>query len=148
MEQQTFDYDIFRDGVLVGSHQVQVQYHEECTRAICLSRIEIGLMGLTFYRFRYESEEEWDEQGLNQLIVSVDDDVEHMQLEGHRENGRFLWTNNEADPIAQEMPVYPTNHWPPSVLSQTRVLNTLTGSGSSLSFCAALFQYAKIAEKY
>jgi len=126
-DRQTFDYEILREGVPVGSHQVELQRRGGHTRVISRSSIEIGMLGLTFYSFSYRSEEEWDDFGLLSLAVSVDDDGERMDLHGERKNGRFLWRKNEADLTTQEMPLYPTSHWNPSVLSQTKVLNTLTG---------------------
>jgi len=133
VEQQTYEYEILRKGVPVGSHQVQVQYDDGHTRVVCRSHIKIGLLGLTFYRFRYESEEEWDEQGLRRLLVRVDDDGERLDIDGHRRGDRFDWTINDVDSKSHEMPVYPTNHWNPTVLFQTRVLNTLTGSMNRVS---------------
>ena len=127
VEQQTYEYQILREGVPVGSHQVLVESHGEQTRVASRSLIEIGLFGLTFYRFSYQSEEEWDAQGLRRLLVSVDDDGEHLEIDGGREGDRFHWSMNNEDPKTHEMPVFPTNHWNPAVLSQTRVLNTLTG---------------------
>lgn len=133
VRQETYEYEILRKGRPVGSHQVQVQHHDGHTRVVCRSHIKIGLLGLTFYRFRYESEEEWDDQGLRRLLVRVDDDGERLEIDGHRSGDRFGWTINDADSKSHEMPVYPTNHWNPTVLSQTRVLNTLTGSINRVS---------------
>ncbi len=125
--QETHEYEILRKGSPVGTHQVRVQHHDDHTRVVCRSRIRIGLLGLTFYRFRYKSEEEWDAEGLRRLLVRVNDDGERLEIDGHRRGDRFDWTINGADSKTHGMPVYPTNHWNSAVLSQTRVLNTLTG---------------------
>lgn len=131
--QETYEYEILRKGVPVGSHEVQVRHHDDHTRVVCRSHLRIGLLGLTFYRFRYESEEEWDEQGLRRLLVRVNDDGERLEIDGHRRGDRFDWTINDADSKSHKMPVYPTNHWNPAVLSQTWVLNTLTGGINRVS---------------
>lgn len=127
LEQQTYEYEILRKGVPVGSHQVQLENRDDHTKVVSRSEIKIGLLGLTFYHFRYESQEEWDEQGLRRLLVKVDDDGEPLRIDGHRRGDWFVWTVNDVDSKTHEMPVYPTNHWNSSVLSQSRVLNTLTG---------------------
>ena len=131
--QQTFDYEILREGKPVGSHRVTVQRGDGRTRVLSNSNIEVGLLGLTFYRFQYESEEEWDDRGLRRLLVSVNDDGEQMELSGKRDGGRFVWRIGDSKPMVQQMPVYPTNHWNSSVLSQSRVLNTLTGNINRVS---------------
>lgn len=133
VDQRTYKYDILREGVTVGSHQVQVWYGNDYTRVECSSIIEVGLLGLTFYRFRYESTEEWDDRGLRRLQVRVDDDGQRADIDGSRVGNLFKWTKNDTDPISHEMPVYPTNHWNSNVVSQTQVLNTLTGSMNRVS---------------
>ncbi len=124
---ETYEYEILRKGTPVGTHQVQVQHHGDHTRVVCRSHIRIRFLGLTFYRFRYESEEEWDAEGLRRLLVRVNDDGERLEIDGHRRGDLFDWTINDTDSKSHGMPVYPTNHWNSAVLSQTRVLNTLTG---------------------
>jgi hypothetical protein len=57
----------------------------------------------------------------------VDDDGKRLEMDGYRTGDRFRWSVNDGDPRSHEMPVFPTNHWNPAVLSQDRVLNTLTG---------------------
>ena len=123
-----YEYDILREGVPVGSHVIEVEYHDALTRVVSRSLIEIGFLGFTFYRFQYESIEKWDDQGLQQLSVRVDDDGQRLEIDGRRNGDRFSWSTNNADSKSHEMPVFPTNHWNPSVLKQEKVLNTLTGS--------------------
>ena len=127
-QQLSYDYDILREGSTVGFHSVRIQSDEEHTRVISRSRIEIGWLGLTLYRFEYEAEEVWDGQGLRRLVSRADDDGERLEISGNRHNDRFQWAVNDAEPVNHAMPIFPTNHWNSGVLSQTWVLNTLTGS--------------------
>ena len=125
--QRVYEYEILRDGEPVGSHLVLIEPHEGGSRVVSQSLIEIGVLGITFYRFRYQSEEEWDAKGLRRLRVQVEDDGEPLAIDGRRRGDRFHLSLNGQDPSIHDMPLYPTNHWNPTILSQSRVLNTLTG---------------------
>jgi len=133
VRQLSYEYDILRDGRTVGSHSVRIQSDDEHTRVTSRSSIEIGWLGLTLYRFEYEAEEVWDGQGLRRLVSRVDDDGERLEIAGNRHGDRFQWAVNDAEPVNHAMPVFPTNHWNAGVLSQSQVLNTLTGGINSVS---------------
>ena len=96
VDQSVFEYDILREGKTVGSHLVLLRYHDDHTLVESSSIIEVGLFGLTFYRFRYESIEKWDDRGLRRLQVRVDDDGESMDIDGRRVGDSFTWTINDA----------------------------------------------------
>jgi hypothetical protein len=83
-------------------------------------------LGIPLYRFSYDAEELWDEQGLKQLTASVDDDGESLYLKGRRSGASFEWSTNNGQ-YTHPLPVFPTNHWNNAVLNQSYVLNTLTG---------------------
>jgi hypothetical protein len=135
-ESQTFDYDILRNGKPVGSHQILVESRDDSLHVVARSRIDIGWLGFSFYQLDYAAEEEWDAQGLRRLQVAVNNDGEQLYIDGHRRNARFYWQVNGAAPKHQPMPVFPTNHWNPAVLSQQQVLNTLTGGINQVSITA------------
>ena len=119
-------YTILRGNSEVGVHEVRREIAAGETRVRSSSRIDVRLLGLDLYRFRYNAQEVWDQAGLARLEVRVDDDGKPFRLEGRRDGKGFAWT---SDAGAGEHPqsVYPTNHWDPGVLKQDRVLNTLTG---------------------
>jgi hypothetical protein len=111
----------------VGSHRVEVQRTGQLIKVRCESDIDISLLGISFYRFVYNAEETWDDQGLVRLSVRLEDDGGRFRLEGQRTSGSFQWTVNDEGSFTQPLPVFPTNHWNPAVLNQEQVLNTLTG---------------------
>jgi len=132
-EQRLYEYKILREGDPVGTHQILVDHRNDFTSVMSQSIIKIKLLGLTLYRFRYESEEEWDTQGLRRLQVRVDDDGQRLEINGSRKGERFQWSMNEEEQKSHRMPVFPTSHWNPAVLTQNQVLNTLTGGMSRIT---------------
>ena len=128
-----FRYDILRNGIPIGDHQVVLQRDGEHLRASCRSRMDIRFFGFTVYRFRYDAEEVWDDAGLRTLSVRLDDDGEQSDIEGRREGERFRWTVDGEVNREEAMPVFPTNHWNPDIVAQDRVLNTLTGNMNRVS---------------
>lgn len=119
-------YTILRGGKEVGVHEVRREVVGGETRVRSDSRIDVRLLGIDLYRFRYSAEEVWDRSGLVRLEVRVDDDGKPFRLDGKRSGERFAWSSS-AGTGEQALPLYPTNHWNSEVLGQDRVLNTLTG---------------------
>jgi hypothetical protein len=119
-------FTILRDGNEVGVHEVRRETVAGQIRVNSSSRIDVRLLGLNLYRFRYQSREVWDDQGLLSLEVDVDDGGKPFNLSGERVSGRFEWTSDLGDG-KHPLPLFPTNHWNPEVLGQDAVLNTLTG---------------------
>lgn len=119
-------YTILRGTDEVGVHEVTREVVGRQTRVKSSSRIDVRLLGLALYRFRYDAQETWDQSGLARIEVRVDDDGESFRLDGKRSGTGFAWTS-DAGPDQHPAPLFPTNHWNPEVLEQDRVLNTLTG---------------------
>ena len=108
------------------SHEVRREVVGGETRVQSSSRIDVRLLGLALYRFRYDAREVWDRTGLARIEVRVDDDGEFFRLDGERSGKGFAWTS-DAGRGQHPLPLFPTNHWNPKVLEQDQVLNTLTG---------------------
>ena len=123
---QVHVFDILRNGDPVGTHEVRKERSQRGTTVRVNSTIEIKFLGFTAYRFEYSSEETWDDRGLKQLTVWVDNDGKEASFDGKRTGGSFKWST-DAGGMTLPLPLYPTNHWNAAVLDQTRVLNTLTG---------------------
>ena len=119
-------FDIHREGEKIGLHHVAFAESKNGTRVDTLVEMEVRFLIFTAFKYRYFSSAEWDSQGLASLNVTVDDDGEHFSMEALRLNGALnISTNRERYSVP--VPVFPTNHWNARVLTQSRVLNTLTG---------------------
>ena len=133
---QTQRYTILRGGSEVGVHEVRREEADDQTRVASSSRIDVRLLGIALYRFRYDAQEVWDQAGLARLEVRVDDDGKPFQLAGERSGQGFAWTS-DAGPGRHALPLFPTNHWNPKVLQQDKVLNTLTAGVNRVAIARA-----------
>ena len=125
-------YDIYREGSHIGTHTISRRSLDDRLVVEARTRISVGLLGFELYRFEYDASEVWDGQGLQQLVVSADDDGQKISIEGQRTGERFVWSDGMTE-RSHAMPVYPTNHWNIGVLGQNAVLNTLTGRINSVT---------------
>lgn len=133
---QDHRYTILRGGSEVGVHEVRREQVDGQTRVASSSRIDVRLLGIALYSFRYDAQEVWDQAGLARLKVRVDDDGKPFRLDGERSGQGFAWTS-DAGPGRHALPLFPTNHWDPKVLQQDRVLNTLTAGVNRVDIARA-----------
>ncbi|MCG6867624.1 MAG: DUF6134 family protein [Gammaproteobacteria bacterium] len=126
-------FDILRNGKPIGEHELMIERMGSETHVVARSAIDVTLLGFPLYRMRYEARERWDEQGIRDLTVEVDDDGRETRIVGQRREDRFFWSDLDGREYSVPMPVFPTNHWNPKVLETDRVLNTLTGQMNRVS---------------
>ena len=119
-------FDVRRNGKRVGFHRVRFDRATDGLIVNSLFQIEISFLGLTVYRYRYDSRAVWKGGDLEFIRATVDDDGATSEVQGRRVADRFLIQAGD-DAYDTAAPVFPTNHWNPGVLGQGRVLNTLTG---------------------
>jgi len=137
LTQTDYEFDILRNGSPVGQHELRILRLDDETRVLALSNIRVTFLGFTVYRMRYHSEEVWDVEGLKVLTVDVDDDGQSSRIDGQRRGGQFHWSSADGREASEPLPVYPSNHWNPSVIGASSVLNTLTGQSNRIAVSTA-----------
>jgi len=120
------DFDVYRKGEKVGYHRVR--FHRDSKDLIVSSRfqLEIGFLYFTAFEYLYEAEGRWRDGQLLHLEAAVNDNGTQLSLAAERSGERIVVRNADGT-VTEQAPIYPTNHWNASVLSERRVLNTLTG---------------------
>lgn len=119
-------FDVYREGDKVGFHRTQFSRKGGDLIVNSEFQLRIDVLFFTAYRYLYRSESRWRNGQLESLRAAVDDDGTTSFVVASRDSGRIKIRNAEGT-IAVNSPLYPTNHWNAAVLSQPRVLNTLTG---------------------
>ncbi|NMM43365.1 hypothetical protein HH303_02665 [Rhodospirillaceae bacterium KN72] len=120
-------FDVFRNGSPVGSHTVLFRDTPEGLHVDVDFRVDITMLGLTVYEYRYRSKALWRDGWLDAITATVDDDGDFSEIRAVKDGGRFRIEAGSEAGIA-DAPLFPTNHWNADVLTQSRVLNTLTGT--------------------
>ena len=120
-------YLVLRDGQVVGRNIMNFSQRGDSIEVAARMELELRFLALKIYSYLYESRETWTGAQLERLLVKVDDDGEQSKLSGERRGAKFVFEGHGGAGNVEGL-IFPTNHWNAAVLSERRVLNTLTGS--------------------
>ncbi len=119
-------FDVLRNGREAGQHSVRFDRKGSVLTVDSDFQLQIDLLFVTIFQYRYQAREEWRDGQLDQMTVQVDDDGTPVSLDVERRGNRLTVRNGE-DTYGVDAPIFPTNHWHAGVIGDRRVLNTLTG---------------------
>lgn len=119
-------FDVVRDGSVVGQHRTTFRRDGDALTVSARMDLTVKLLGLTLYRFAYQSSAEWRDGTLRSLTAVTDDDGTVARVTA-REEGGVMRVDGPNGAARAEAPLFPTNHWHAGVLTRDQVLNTITG---------------------
>jgi len=126
-------FDVLRNGSKVGEHRVSFENRPSGVLVVDVDfRLTVTLLGLPIYRYAYQAVEQWCAGRLVSLWARQDDDGDKTQVKAVSADDGMTITGLQGT-LRAEADLFPTNHWNAGVLSQTQVLNTLSGEVSSVS---------------
>ena len=119
-------FDVLRDGEKVGHHVVTFRDTADGVRVESRSEVEVKLLFLTAYSFRYQSVEHWRSGTLIRLDAATDDNGEQRRVEA-RSDGAGLMVRTGTGEWQATPQLWPTTHWNMAQTVAPVLLNTLTG---------------------
>lgn len=119
-------FDVYREGERVGFHRTRFSTNGAELVVNSTFQLQIDVLFFTAFRYLYTSEGRWRHGQLESLKASVDDDGATSAVSAFKKGTQIKIKNVEGT-VTVDAPLFPTNHWNAGVLSQSRVLNTLTG---------------------
>lgn len=126
-------FDVMRNGSKVGQHRVSFEYQPSGALIVNADfNLTVTLLGLPVYRYAYESGSRWCADRLVALWARQNDDGDKTEVRADLEDEGMTIMGPQGT-LAAEAGLFPTDHWHAGVLSQTRVLNTLSGEVSKVS---------------
>jgi hypothetical protein len=125
-------FDVERDGNVVGQHVVTFTRTDRGVRAESRADIEVQLLFLTAYTFRYQARELWKDGELLSIEASTNDNGDYTHVEAVRDAAGLQISSSAGSYEAPAVP--PTSHWNAALLQGGPLLNTLTGELSSVQF--------------
>ena len=129
-------FDVLRNDSKVGQHRVSFERALNGPLQVSVDfRLNVTLLGLTVYRYAYESKAQWCADRLVSLWARQDDDGDRTEVQARTENG-MTFINGPSGNSEVAAGLFPTNHWNAGVLSQSQVINTLNGDVSQVSISA------------
>jgi len=127
-------FDVLRNGSVVGEHVTSFQSQNDGFMVQSHMNLSIGFLFIPLYDFTYHSYENWRDDKLSRIRVSVDDGGKRLDFAGSRQNQIFK-IRHSSGKYAVIGDVFSTNHWHPDVVKKNsrQVLNTLTGNMNVVS---------------
>ena len=129
-------FRVWRDGSEIGSHVVTFRRDGEAIRADARFDVAVRLLGITVFRYGYAASALWRDGEMARIEATVDDDGTVLALQAER-HGDSVIVDGPKGLARFAAPLWPTSHWHPGVLSQSRVLNTLTGGIDAVTITPA-----------
>ena len=129
-------FDVLRNGRPAGEHTVRFAYGESGVSVDSTFELAVDLLFVTVFRYQYRSLAWWQDGQLHSITTTVNDNGSSVVLSAVRDDARLTIQSGGAK-YSVEAPVYPTNHWNAEVITQKRVLNTLTGNINDVKIKAA-----------
>lgn len=119
-------FSVWREGKQIGSHVVQFRRDGDLVDVQVDFRARVSFLGITAYRFEYRSSSAWNGGELQTLDATVNDDGKRGEVSARRFGGEVV-VDGSGGLRRVDGALFPSNHWHPGIIGQTRVLNTLTG---------------------
>ncbi len=119
-------FSVWRKGDRIGDHRVQFRRDGDRLDVEIDFQARVRFLGITAYLFEYQSSAAWQGATLLSLDATVDDDGTQGAVSARR-YGQDVVVEGTRGLRRLAGPLYPSNHWHPGVIGQTRILNTLTG---------------------
>jgi hypothetical protein len=120
-------FSVWRSGSEIGQHRVTFASENGALVVNSLFDIAVKFLGITVYRFKYQSEEVWRDGTLQRLDSTKDDNGTVGKVEAKQENGELVITGPKVHETVT-LPLLPSTHWNAQVIAADRVLNTLDGT--------------------
>ncbi|MGH7091741.1 MAG: DUF6134 family protein, partial [Stellaceae bacterium] len=94
--------------------------------------IAVKFLGVTVYRYNYQSQETWRGGELAGLVSVVNDDGTVTRVDTSRKDDTLVVNGPEARNEVVALPILPSTHWDAQVIDASRVLNTITGKVAAI----------------
>ncbi|MTI08888.1 DUF6134 family protein [Curvivirga aplysinae] len=124
---ETHWFEIYRNGSLVGKHETQFETKEQKLAVSSKMQLDVKFLGITFYHFDYLAKEIWENDELQSLRVTVNDDGKTTMISADKSD-RGLYVETGENTYTYPTTLITTNHWLANVVKNKSVLNTLTGN--------------------
>jgi hypothetical protein len=123
-------FDVERDGNVVGRHIVTFTRTDQGVLADSRVDVEVGVLFLSAYRFRYQAHELWRDGELQSIEASTNDNGDYTHVQAVRDAAGLEISSGQGTYEAPMIP--PTSHWNAALLKGGLLLNTMTGELSKV----------------
>lgn len=125
-------FEVFLDDRPIGFHSFRLDRQGDASLLRSEARFRVRLLGLTLYDYVHRSEELWQDNCLQRVDASTDDNGKDLFVRGSR-NGEQLQLENNSGSTDLDGCVMTFAYWNPAILTQQRLLNVQTGQYQAIS---------------
>jgi hypothetical protein len=119
-------FSVWRKGDEIGQHRVTFATTNGALVVQSSLDLAVKILGITVYRYNYQSQESWRAGVLAALHSTVNDDGTTTHVDATATQGKLTITGPEGTAVA-DLPVLPSTHWDAQVITADHVVNTLSG---------------------
>lgn len=124
--QRIWDFDVYLDDDLVGSHSFSVADRGTDTAVSSAARFNVKLLLLNVYSYEHSAEEVWRGDCLARLSAKTNDNGDQLEVDGAAGATAFHLTRRDQSADLPQC-VMTFAYWNPAILRQKSLLNPQTG---------------------
>jgi Domain of unknown function (DUF6134) len=140
----TLDYDVLRDGSVVGSNEVVFEHEGDRLVVRTSMDIVVSVLFIPIYRFTHRAEEVWLKGALQSFHSTTDDDGKPRDVVLARDGDKLAGFYN-GGPIEFPGDLIPGSLWHPATIEQTQLLETTKGRLRAISVVDRGMEQVKLA---
>jgi len=125
-------FEVFLDDKPIGFHHFQLSTSGDTRELRGEARFSVKLLGLTVYDYSHRNLELWQQDCLQRIEASTDDNGKQLFVRGNNNGEQLLLEDNSGN---RSVPgcVMTFAYWNPEILAQQQLLNAQTGEYLDIS---------------
>ena len=127
------NYDVYRNDKPVGQYRINFEPSPERLKVEVEMQIETKIFGLFNYDYHYRAREVWRNDQLESLAVTMVTNGDEEQIQAKRQGDLLEVIDQKGRERMLPAGLLTTHHWFDTILTQSKVLNTLNGKTSEIA---------------
>jgi hypothetical protein len=122
----TLEFEVLLGDDQIGHHKITFQKDRDGFQVVAMTEMSVKVLFANVFRLEHRSEALWIDGSLREMKATTTVNGKETNFEVQRDGDNFR-IENEDEVLLSEGPLFPSTHWNMSILSSTRILDTLTG---------------------
>lgn len=123
---QQWEFDVFLDDKLIGSHHFIVESKGNETIVNSHAKFTYKILGIPLYRYQHDDLEHWENGCLTKISAETNDNGDQLFVKGEQGKEQFLIDTHTGKTRLPKC-IQTFAYWDKSLLKQDKLLNSQTG---------------------
>lgn len=130
--EKQWNFKVYLDDREIGYHRFSLNNQGSTHYVTSEARFKVRFLGIPLYSYRHDNRESWNDQCLNEIAASTDDNGKEYRVDGTvNENGFILETLKGKQLLPSCISTF--SYWDKSILENNQLLNSQTGEYLDIS---------------